>query len=98
MNGAWTPGTAKRQLARLRPFDLSYIEQPLELDDLLGHAELRRSSRYRWRSTKAPNTLSDVGNIVRMGAADVVLLDPHQAGGLWQVVKQAAICESAGIP
>ena len=38
-------------------------------------------------------TLADVGNIVRMGAADVVLLDPHEAGGLWQVVKQAAICE-----
>ena len=43
-------------------------------------------------------TLADVGNIVRMGAADVVLLDPHEAGGLWQVVKQAAICESVGIP
>jgi L-rhamnonate dehydratase len=43
-------------------------------------------------------TLSDVGNIVRANAADVVLLDPHEAGGLWQVIKQAAICESVGIP
>ena len=28
-------------------------------------------------------TLQDVGNIVRAQAADVILLDPHEAGGLW---------------
>ena len=33
-----------------------------------------------------------------MGAADVVLLDPHEAGGLWQCVKAAAVAESVGIP
>ena len=43
-------------------------------------------------------TLADVANIVRAEAADVVLLDPHEAGGLWPVVKQAAICEGVGIP
>jgi len=98
VNGAWTPGTAKRQLERLRGFDLSYIEQPLELDDLIGHVELRRSQPVPVALDESAYTLADVGNIVRMGAADVVLLDPHQAGGLWQVVKQAAICEAAGIP
>ena len=43
-------------------------------------------------------TLQDVGNIVRAQAADVILLDPHEAGGLWQTVKAAAIAESVGIP
>jgi L-rhamnonate dehydratase len=28
----------------------------------------------------------------------VILLDPHEAGGLWQTVKAAAIAESVGIP
>jgi L-alanine-DL-glutamate epimerase-like enolase superfamily enzyme len=98
VNGAWTPGTAKRQLEKLRAYDLAYIEQPLELDDLIGHVELRRSQPVPVALDESAYTLSDVGNIVRMGAADVVLLDPHEAGGLWQVVKQAAICEAAGIP
>jgi glucarate dehydratase len=98
VNGAWTPGTAKRMLERLRPFDLQYIEQPLELDDLAGHALLRRSQPVPIALDEAAYTLSDIGNIIRAEAADVVLLDPHEAGGLWQVVKQAAICESAGIP
>jgi L-rhamnonate dehydratase len=43
VNGAWTPGTAKRQCQRLLALDPAYIEQPLELDDLAGHAELRAS-------------------------------------------------------
>ena len=28
----------------------------------------------------------------------MILLDPHEAGGLWQTVKAAAIAESVGIP
>jgi glucarate dehydratase len=98
VNGAWTPGTARRQLARLAPFDPAYVEQPLELDDLVGSAELRRAQPVPIALDESAYTLSDVGNIVRMGAADVVLLDPHEAGGLWPVIKQAAVCESVGIP
>jgi L-rhamnonate dehydratase len=98
VNGAWTPGTARRQLAKLAPYDLSYVEQPLELDDLLGHAALRRCQSVPIALDESAYTLSDIGNIVRMEAADVILLDPHEAGGCWQVVKQAAICEAAGIP
>lgn len=98
VNGAWTPGTAKRQLARLAPYDLAYVEQPLELDDLAGHVLLRQSQPVPIALDESAYTLADVGNIVRAGAADVVLLDPHEAGGLWPVVKQAAICESVGIP
>lgn len=98
VNGAWTPGTARRQLEKLRAFDLQYIEQPLELDDLIGHAALRRAQPVPVALDESAYTLSDVGNIVRMEAADVVLLDPHEAGGLWPVVKQAGVCESVGIP
>jgi len=98
VNGAWTPGTARRQLEKLRGFDLHYIEQPLELDDIAGHAALRRAQPVPVALDESAYTLQDVGNIIRAEAADVVLLDPHEAGGLWPVVKQAGICESVGIP
>ena len=98
VNGAWTPGTAKRQCRRLAEFDPSYIEQPLEHDDLAGTAALRASQSVPIALDESAYTLVDVGNIVRAGAADVVLLDPHEAGGLWQTVKAAAVCESVGIP
>ncbi|NJS39544.1 MAG: mandelate racemase/muconate lactonizing enzyme family protein [Rhodobacteraceae bacterium] len=97
VNGAWTPGRAKRQLRHLAQFDPAYVEQPLEMDDLIGTAALCASQPVPIALDESAYTLQDVGNIVRMRAADFVLLDPHQAGGLWQVIKAAAICEAAGI-
>jgi L-rhamnonate dehydratase len=98
VNGAWTPGTARRQLRKLVEFDPFYVEQPLELDDLEGHALLRTFQSVPIALDESAYTLNDVGNIVRANAADVILLDPHEAGGLWQTVKAAAIAESVGIP
>jgi L-rhamnonate dehydratase len=98
VNGAWTPGTAKRQCRHLAAFDPAYIEQPLELDDLAGHAALRASQPVPIALDESAYTLQDVGNIVRAQAADVILLDPHEAGGLWPVVKAAAVAESVGLP
>jgi glucarate dehydratase len=65
---------------------------------LAGHALLRRAQPVPIALDETAYTLSDIANIVRAEAADVILLDPHEAGGLWQVVKQAAICEGVGIP
>ena len=48
VNGAWTIGTAKRMLRELEAFDLEYVEQPLQMDDLRGHAELRRQLRQQY--------------------------------------------------
>jgi len=98
INGAWTPGTAKRMLAKLAPYDLSYAEQPLQLDDLIGHSKLRQSQPVPIALDESAYTLEDVGNIIRMEAADVILLDPQEAGGCWQTIKAAGIAESVGIP
>ena len=85
-------------LDSLGPYDLQYSGQPLELDDLLGHAQLRAVQPVPVALDESAYTLADVSNIVRMAAADVILLDPHEMGGLWQTLKAAAIAEAAGIP
>ena len=96
-NGAWTLGTAKRMLEKLRPYDLQYVEQPLPVDDMIGHAELRRSSPVPICLDEGAYTLQDTMNAIRLGAADVILVDPHEAGGLWQCLKTAAVAEAASI-
>ena len=98
VNGAWTPGTARRQLAKLADLDLAYVEQPLELDDIAGHAALRRAQTVPIALDESAYTLQDVSNILHAEAVDAVLLDPHQAGGLWPVIKAAGMCEARGIP
>lgn len=98
VNGAWYLPTARRQLARLAPLDLAYVEQPLPLEDLGGHAALRRTAAVPIALDESAYTLEDVAAILREEAADVVLLDPHEAGGLWQTIKAAALCEAANVP
>lgn len=98
VNGAWSPGTARRQLEKLKGLDLAYVEQPLVLHDIAGHAELRQAQTVPIAIDEGAYTLGDVGNIVRAGAADVILLDPHEEGGIWQCVKAASVAEAAGIP
>ena len=98
VNGAWTIGTAKRMLRKLEQFDLEYVEQPLPLADLSGHANLRKLFSTPIALDESAYTMQDVLAIIRAEAADVILLDPHQAGGLHRCRKAAAIAEAAGIP
>jgi L-rhamnonate dehydratase len=98
VNGAWTVGTAKRMLRKLEPFDLEYVEQPLPLDDLSGHAYLRKLFSTPIALDESAYTMQDTLAIIRAEAADVILLDPHQSGGLQRCRKAAAVAEAAGIP
>lgn len=98
VNGAWTIGTAKRQLQRLERYELEYVEQPLPLEDLRGHGYLRRVSPVPIALDESAYTIQDVLSIVQHEAADFILIDPHQAGGLALTRKAAAIAEAAGIP
>ena len=96
-NGAWTPATAKRMIAKLLPYDLQYIEQPLPVEDIAGTARLAASSPIPICIDEGAYTLQETMTAIRTGTADIVLVDPHEAGGLWQCLKAAAVCEAAGI-
>lgn len=98
VNGAWTIGTAKRMMRKLEEYDLEYVEQPLPLDDLSGHAYLRKLFSTPIALDESAYTMQDTLAIIRAEAADVILLDPHQAGGLLRCRKAAAIAEAANIP
>ncbi|MBS1809746.1 MAG: mandelate racemase/muconate lactonizing enzyme family protein [Acidobacteria bacterium] len=98
VNGAWTIGTAKRMMRQLEQYDLEYVEQPLPLHDLAGHAQLRKLFATPIALDESAYTIQDVFAILRAEAADVLLLDPHQSGGMWRCRKAAAIAEAAGIP
>ncbi len=96
-NGAWTLGTARRMIKKLQPFDLQYIEQPLPVEDLVGLAELRKVSAIPICIDEGAYTIAETMQAIRLNAVDVVLVDPHETGGLWQCLKQGAIAESASI-
>lgn len=97
-NQAWTLGTAKRVMRQIEACDLQYIEQPLRLDDLQGLADLRASIRTPVAVNESAYTPAEVLRVLQYRAADIIRVDPVQAGGLWQAKKICALAEAAALP
>ncbi|HRP47888.1 MAG TPA: mandelate racemase/muconate lactonizing enzyme family protein [Trueperaceae bacterium] len=98
LNQALTVGSAKRLLRRLEPYDLQYLEQPLLLTELDATHDLRLITTVPIALDESAYSMEDVLEIVRRRAADVILVDPHQAGGILPCKKASAIAEAAAIP
>jgi len=73
------------------------IEQPLHHLDILGHAFIRRRIPLPMVLDEAVTSPEAMMQIVRLQAADRVVLKPNRVGGLWQALKIVNICEANGI-
>jgi len=73
------------------------IEQPLHHLDLAGHAFIRRALPFPVVLDEAITSPSAMIQVVRMAAADRIVLKPNRVGGLWPARKIASICEANGI-
>jgi L-alanine-DL-glutamate epimerase-like enolase superfamily enzyme len=97
-NEAWSGDVALRMAQALREFDLQYIEQPTRMDRLEELALLRRRSPVPIAANQSSWLNHNVLDIVSLRAADVIMTDPWQAGGLSAFLAAARLCETAGVP
>ena len=97
-NEGWSPGTAVRILRRMAPFVLEYIEQPVSMFDLDGMAHVRSASGVAVGANQTSWGQHQILEIVKRNAADVIMTDPHQEGGLLPTKKILGLCEMAGLP
>ena len=97
-NEAWSPGFALAMAHRLAGLRLQYIEQPIRAVGVSEMALLRQRSPVPIAANQSSWTNENVMDLVRANAADVIMTDPWQAGGLMRFAEAAAICEHAGIP
>lgn len=73
------------------------IEQPLHHLDLAGHALIRKMLPFPVVLDEAVTSPVAMLQIVRMEAADRVVLKPNRVGGLWPARRIVDICEANGI-
>ncbi|MFN0193158.1 MAG: mandelate racemase/muconate lactonizing enzyme family protein [Aestuariivirga sp.] len=73
------------------------IEQPLHHLDLAGHALIRRMLPFPMILDESVTSPVAMMQIVRMQAADRIVLKPNRVGGLWPARKIISICEANGI-
>lgn len=97
-NQGYAPDVALGLACDLEPYCLEYFEQPVPRFELAGAAEIRRRSSTPIGLNESVTTTADVLEIIGLGAADVLLPDTYQCGGILGVKKVAALAEAAGIP
>ena len=96
-NEAWDVHTAIRMIRKLERFEPEFIEQPVPSHSIDALKQVKDSVRVSIAADQAVYTLSDVYEVCRRRAADVIVLGLHEAGGLTGLRKSAAIAEAAGI-
>ena len=96
-NCAWSVAEAIHMIRRLERFEPDWIEQPTTLLSIAAMRQVKESVGVPIAADQAVFTPSDVYEICRQRAADVVVLSLHETGGLLAFGKAAAVAEAAGV-
>ncbi|MFD7091869.1 o-succinylbenzoate synthase [Streptomyces sp. NPDC059896] len=96
-NTAYTLADAPR-LARLDPFGLLLIEQPLEEEDILGHAELARRIRTPICLDESIVSARSAADAITLGACRIVNIKPGRVGGYLEARRVHDVCAAHGVP
>jgi muconate cycloisomerase len=97
-NCAWSVPEAIHMIGRLAQYEPEWIEQPTPLQSIAALRQVKEAVSVPIAADQAVFTPADVYEICRQRAADVIVLSPHEAGGLLAFGKAAAIAEAAGVP
>lgn len=96
-NTAYTLADA-RHLARLDPFDLLLIEQPLPERDLLGHAALARQIKTPVCLDESIESAQDAAAAISVGACSIINVKPARVGGYLEARRIHDVAAAHGVP
>jgi O-succinylbenzoate synthase len=85
-------------LARLDPFDLMMIEQPLEYDDLRDHARLQERIRTPICLDESIESVRTAEEAIAIRACRIINIKPGRVGGHGESIRLHDVCRAAGIP
>ncbi|HTU19716.1 MAG TPA: mandelate racemase/muconate lactonizing enzyme family protein [Gemmataceae bacterium] len=97
-NTGYQPETALALARDLEPYHLEYFEQPMPFSCIGESARFRHLTRTPLALNESVTTPEVVMQILQLRAADVLLPDTYQSGGILAVKKTAALCEAARVP
>jgi L-alanine-DL-glutamate epimerase-like enolase superfamily enzyme len=97
-NRGYDPATALQLARDLEPYHLQYLEQPMPQEMVAEAADLRAGTSTPIALNESVTTLEMVDTILNLGAADVLLPDTQQCGGILAVKKVSTLAEAAGVP
>ena len=87
-----------RHLAKLDDFDLLLIEQPLDEDDVLGHADLAKLIATPVCLDESIISARAAEDAIRLGACAIINIKPGRVGGYLEARRIHDICQASGVP
>jgi D-galactarolactone cycloisomerase len=93
INSNYTLDLARATLARLAPYRLAWVEEPLAPQDITGYELLQRASPVPVAAGEALYTLYDFQRLFERRAIDVAQPDLSLCGGFWQGRRIADLAE-----
>jgi O-succinylbenzoate synthase len=96
-NAAYTMADAAL-LAQLDPFDLLLIEQPLDYDDVMDHAELQRRITTPVCLDESIHTVRIARDAIDAKACKIINIKPGRVGGHQASIELHDLCAAHDIP
>jgi mandelate racemase len=97
-NQSLDPAEATRRIARLAPYDLTWIEEPVPQENLSGHAKVRATSPIPIQAGENWWFPRGFAEAIAAEASDFIMPDLMKVGGVTGWLAVAAQAEAASIP
>ena len=85
-------------LARLDPFDLLLVEQPLDYDDVMDHATLQQRIKTPVCLDESIHTVRIARDAIAARACRIINIKPGRVGGHQASIELHDLCATHGIP
>jgi o-succinylbenzoate synthase len=82
----------------LDKYNLLMIEQPLQYNDIVDHAELQKQIETPICLDESAMNYHLVDQALKIGACKIVNIKPQRVGGYWQAKKISELCNEYGVP
>jgi muconate cycloisomerase len=96
-NEHWTPAHAFQMIRKLAAFNVEMVEQPSNCESIAALGQIRARSPIAISADQSVFTPFDAFDVCRQQAADLIVVGPHETGGLSRLSKVAHIAEAAGL-
>jgi O-succinylbenzoate synthase len=96
-NGDYTLADVEH-LARLDPFELTMIEQPLSYHDIYQHSLLQARLKTPLCLDESIHDSDDAAAAIALKSCRVINVKQGRVGGMLEAIKMARLCAAQGIP
>jgi L-alanine-DL-glutamate epimerase-like enolase superfamily enzyme len=97
-NQGWTVSQALTVLKQLEKFNIEFVEQPIEAENIRGLAGIKKISPIPVMADESVHSAKDALRLIKADAVDMINIKLMKSGGIFNARKIAEIAEAADVP